>query len=228
MKEQQQHVCSCQNMSISQEYRSLLSNADSDKCTNSATEFSQSSDYFNFRCQRPFKVQFMSWGRERLPRISYKTVGDLKMLAAGLDFTWKLAIYAVLCLCKHCRLRPVSEERISYYLRVALWFVLTKLLHSKWPLSWINSQSVCREHKCTSEGAGPVVVMLCSLLRLRAGKGFLTWFMHGCGVGLTSTKMNSSTSSSASTPSTWSTTTCVSTPTTTRGWCHQESVGQRL
>ncbi len=79
-----------------------------------------------------------------------------------------------------------------------------------------------------TEDIGTVVMMLCSLLRWQGGKVFLTWFMHGCGVGLTSTKMNSSMSSSASTPLTWSMTMCVSTPTIMRGWCPQASVGQLL
>lgn len=69
-------------------------------------------------------------------------------------------------------------------------------------------------------------VMLRSLLRWRGGKVFLTSFMHGCGAGPTSTKMNSSMWSSASTPLTWSTITSASTPTTTRGWCRLASVRQ--
>lgn len=72
---------------------------------------------------------------------------------------------------------------------------------------------------------GTVVMMLCSLLRWQEGKVFLMWFMHGCGAGLTSTKMNLSMSSSASMPLTWSMTTCASIPTIMRGWCHQALVG---
>lgn len=69
---------------------------------------------------------------------------------------------------------------------------------------------------------------LCFLLRWQGGKAFLMSSMHGCGAGLTSTKMNSSMSSSANTPLTWSMTMYVSTPTTTKGWCHQASVGRFL
>lgn len=69
-------------------------------------------------------------------------------------------------------------------------------------------------------------MMLYTLLRWRAGRVSLTWFMQGCGAGLTSTRMNSSMSSSASMLSTWNMTTCVLTHTITRGWCLQALVGQ--
>lgn len=70
--------------------------------------------------------------------------------------------------------------------------------------------------RCASHWSSP--------LRWQAGKVSRMWFMHGCGAGPTSTKMNSSTSNSASMPSTWSTTACVSTRTTTRESCRQASV----
>lgn len=63
-----------------------------------------------------------------------------------------------------------------------------------------------------------------SLLRWQGGRVFLMWFMHGCGAGLTSTRMNSSMSNSASMPLTWSMTACVSTHTIMREWCHQALV----
>lgn len=62
------------------------------------------------------------------------------------------------------------------------------------------------------------------LLRWQGGRVFLMWFMHGCGAGLTSTRMNLSTSNSASMPLTWSMTACVSTHTIMREWCHQALV----